>query len=126
MSGAGVSDTVHELVAAGRRLVAAGAVVGSGGNLSARLDDGAHCLVSTAGAWLDELDDGHLCRVGIADGQVADPRTPSSELAVHLAGYRARGDTAAVVHAHPQHVLLLAAARRPVRLLTTDHVFYVG
>jgi len=50
---------------------------------------------------------------------------PSSELGLHLAVYRARPDVTAVIHLHPQTVLLLDALDQAVRLVTTDHVYYL-
>jgi L-fuculose-phosphate aldolase len=61
-------------------------------------------------------------RVGAADQGTA---VPSSEVALHLHTYRARPDVNAVVHLHPQSLLLLDALGEPVRLVTTDHAYYV-
>jgi ribulose-5-phosphate 4-epimerase/fuculose-1-phosphate aldolase len=46
-------------------------------------------------------------------------------VALHLHTYRARPDVNAVVHLHPQRLLLLDALGEPVRLVTTDHAYYV-
>lgn len=51
--------------------------------------------------------------------------TPSSEVALHLATYRARPDVHAIVHLHPQSALLLDALDVDIRLVTTDHIFYL-
>jgi L-fuculose-phosphate aldolase len=110
------------VVRAGARLVSAGLVVGSGGNVSARLGD--RLVVTPAAAWLDELDPVGLSLVG-ADGTHLDGPPPTSELPLHLAGYAARPDVGAVVHAHPQSVLLLSALDRLPVLATTDHAHYV-
>jgi len=50
---------------------------------------------------------------------------PSSEVALHLATYRARPDVNAVLHLHPQLAVLLDALDEPIRLITTDHAFYL-
>ncbi|WP_372445631.1 class II aldolase/adducin family protein [Plantactinospora endophytica] len=50
---------------------------------------------------------------------------PTSEVELHLATYRARPDVNAIVHLHPQTVLLLDALDEQVRLVTTDHGFYL-
>jgi ribulose-5-phosphate 4-epimerase/fuculose-1-phosphate aldolase len=102
-------------------------VVGSGGNLSARLPGTDECWVTATGTWLDRLHPSSFARVRISDGAAVDSAAPSatSELGLHLAMYRARPDVAAVVHLHPQSVLLLDALDEPVRLITTDHVYYV-
>ncbi|WP_433212280.1 class II aldolase/adducin family protein [Dactylosporangium sp. CS-047395] len=106
----------------------AGLVVGSGGNLSARAPGADECWVTAAGSWLDRLDRGSFVRIRIIDGATLDNSVgvaPSSEVALHLATYRARPDVNAVVHLHPQTVLLLDAMGAPIRLVTTDHAFYL-
>jgi L-fuculose-phosphate aldolase len=50
---------------------------------------------------------------------------PTSELALHLATYQARPDVTAVIHLHPQTLLLLDALGERIRLVTTDHAFYL-
>lgn len=108
----------------------AGLVVGSGGNLSAREPGGDQCWVTASGSWLDKLDRDGFVRVRIADGSPVGgstaPAVPSRELALHLHTYRARPDVNAVVHMHPQSVLLLDALDERIRLVTTDHVYYLG
>src|SRR6185437_4073755 len=110
-------------------------VVGSGGNLSARRPGADECWVSAAGTWLDRLDRPAFVRVRISDGTPVDAadctlvdaadRVPTSELGLHLATYRARPEVNAVVHLHPQMVLLLDALGVPIRLISTDHIFYL-
>ncbi|GIJ50750.1 class II aldolase [Virgisporangium aliadipatigenens] len=115
----------QDLVRAGRKVVAAGLVVGSGGNLSARAEDPDEIWVTPTGAWLDELSVGELSRVRVRDGSLISGPAPTSELALHVATYRARPDVSAIIHLHPQALLLLDALDEPVRLVTTDHRFFV-
>jgi L-fuculose-phosphate aldolase len=44
---------------------------------------------------------------------------------LHLATYRRRSDVHAMVHLHPQTVLLLNALDERIRLVTTDHAYYL-
>jgi L-fuculose-phosphate aldolase len=143
-----VGDIRDQLAHLGRSAVAAGLVVGSGGNLSARASGADDIWVTGAGTWLDRLHPSAFRRVRISDGAVLDATDkngvgeagtgdgadraapspssePSSELGLHLATYRARPDVNVVVHLHPQSVLLLDALDEPVRLITTDHLAYV-
>jgi ribulose-5-phosphate 4-epimerase/fuculose-1-phosphate aldolase len=133
----GGEDPRDQLARVGRSVVQAGLVVGSGGNLSARIPGTGECWVTATGTWLDRLDRGSFVRVRLPDGAAVDGgrvrgaagRTtagPSSELALHLATYRRRPDIGALVHLHPQTVLLLDALGEPVRLVTTDHGYYLG
>lgn len=115
---AGGDRAAAGIVDAGRRLVAAGLVAGADGNLSVRLDAD-RVLVTPAGVGKGALDPRQLVVVDL-EGVVVDgglkvyhgmkveggvvaegAARPSTELAVHLAIYRARADVRAVVHAHP-------------------------
>jgi L-fuculose-phosphate aldolase len=126
-------DLRDQLAHLGRAVVGAGLVVGSGGNLSARDPGADECWVTASGTWLERLDRGSFARVPIVDGRATGPGgapapscpAPSSEVALHLATYRARPDVNAIVHLHPQTVLLLDALGEPVRLVTTDHAYYL-
>jgi L-fuculose-phosphate aldolase len=102
-----------ELVSYGARLLDDGLAVGSAGNLSVRMGDlvaitpsgipyadlrpADICLVTPAGAQLDEDGTDHLA-------------TPSSETPMHLAIYAA-ASAAAVVHTHSPEVVALSASR---------------
>ncbi len=121
-----MKDLIDELITVGRKAVAAGLVIGSGGNLSARLPGADQCVVTASGCWLDELTRDDFSVVAITDGAVrgGHPR-PSSETPLHLATYRVRADVNAVVHLHPQTSVLLDALGHPIRLLTIDHAYYV-
>jgi L-fuculose-phosphate aldolase len=125
-------DLRDQLVHLGYDVVQAGLVCGSGGNLSARILGEDVCWVTAGGAWLDRLSRATFAPVRIADGSPAavgtlpSPRIePTSELALHLALYRARPDVNAVVHLHPQTALLLDALGEDIRITTTDHAFYL-
>lgn len=142
-------DSRDELARLGHAAVAAGLVVGSGGNLSARVPGTDECWVTASGTWLDQLDRASFTRVLLDGAPLVDQRSgvgaaeyssaaptptntasapapvPTSELALHLAVYRARADVNVVVHLHPQTVLLLDALGETVRLATTDHVYYL-
>jgi L-fuculose-phosphate aldolase len=121
-------DPRARLARVGRDVVRSGLVVGSGGNLSVRVPGTDSCWVTAAGTWLDRLDRSDFVLVDIGDGTVHaddDGGVPTSELALHLATYRARPDVRAIVHLHPQHALLLDALGERVRLVTTDHAFYL-
>lgn len=126
-------DLRDQLAHVGYDVVQAGLVCGSGGNLSARMaDDEDACWVTASGSWLDRLSRQTFVPVRVSDGSpvstgglpVSRP-APSSEVALHLALYRTRPEINAVVHLHPQTVLLLDALGERVRLATTDHAFYL-
>jgi len=116
-------DLRDQLALVGRAVAGNGLVVGSGGNLSAR-DPGSNELwVTAAGTFLDHLDRDDFVPVGL-DASSSGSRA-STELPLHLAVYRARPDINAVIHLHPQVVVLLDALGERIRLVTTDHAYYV-
>ena len=121
-----MKELVEQLIAVGRKAVGAGLVIGSGGNLSARLPGADECVVTCSGSALDELTPEQFSVVGIADGDVRGGHpVPSSEVPLHLATYRVRRDANALVHLHPQTSVLLDALGHRIRLLTIDHAYYV-
>ncbi len=125
-------DLRDQLAHVGYDVVQAGLVCGSGGNLSARIPDEDACWVTASGAWLDRLSRTTFAAVHISDGSPAAVGAvppayaePTSELALHLALYRTRPDVNAVIHLHPQTALLLDAMGERIRIVTTDHAFYL-
>jgi len=83
------------LVEAGRSLDARGWVMGTSGNLSARVDD-ATFLITASGRHKGRLTLDDFVAVG-RDGET---RRPSAEVSIHEAIYRRSKDVRAVVHAH--------------------------
>lgn len=121
-----LADLTTRLARLGRRAVDRGLVLGSGGNLSARLPGGDTCVVTASGTLLDELGPEEFSVVAVADGRLlSGHQSPSSEVALHLHSYRARPDAGVVVHLHPQTSVLLDALGHDIRLITIDHAYYV-
>lgn len=93
------NDVARELVATAHLAAAAGLVVGTVGNLSARDDD--DFLISASGARFDSLSPEQLTRIDLGDGSVVGGTLrPSSETGLHLAIYRSRPEARAIVHTH--------------------------
>ena len=83
-----------------RRLWERGLIAGPDGNVSVRLDADRLLVTPSGGAKVD-VGEGDLLEVDLAGRVLAGAGRASSELAMHLAIYRARPDVGAVVHAHP-------------------------
>ncbi len=109
----------------GQKLVTAGLVVGSGGNLSGRLPDGEGFLITPSGYSIAELSPDQLARVDFDGNRLAGELKPSSEWPMHAAAYLARPDAQFVFHLHPPLSTTLHAIGTPIRHLTTDHAYYV-
>ncbi|MFF4793810.1 class II aldolase/adducin family protein [Streptomyces sp. NPDC001276] len=88
------------LVAAARRTVSDGLVVGTSGNVSVRVGD--TVLVTPSGVPYERLTDDDVTGVGLDGRQVVGTLVPTSELPMHLAVYR-NTEAGAVVHTHAVH-----------------------
>ncbi|MER5281200.1 class II aldolase/adducin family protein [Streptomyces sp. NPDC002809] len=88
------------VVATARRTASDGLVVGTSGNVSARV--GETVLVTPSGVPYDRLRPEDLVGVDLEGNQVLGDMVPTSELPLHLAVYR-NTDAAAVVHTHAVH-----------------------
>ena len=93
------------LVRWGRSLFERGFTVGSSGNISVRCGDG--FLMTPTNSCMGFLDAGRLSRLD-GEGRHAGGDKPSKELPLHLAFYRARPATQAVVHLHSTHATALS------------------
>ncbi len=123
------SAAVAGMARVGRYAVDHGLVVASGGNLSVRGDGTDHprdrFLVTGRGTFLDALDASSFAELDLG-GAVHAGAEPSSEWRLHQRTYLRRPDVGAIVHLHPAYSVLLDALGAPLRLLTLDHVAYVG
>ena len=90
----------QDVVATARRTAAEGLVVGTSGNVSARVGD--LVLVTPSGVPYDRLTPDDAVAVRLDGEQVTGSLAPTSELPLHLAVYRSTPATA-VVHTHAVH-----------------------
>ncbi|MEU6869090.1 class II aldolase/adducin family protein [Streptomyces sp. NPDC046751] len=88
------------VVATARRTAAEGLVVGTSGNVSARVGD--TILVTPSGVPYDRLGPEDAVGVDPEGNRVLGELAPTSELPLHLAVYR-NTDATAVVHTHAVH-----------------------
>jgi L-fuculose-phosphate aldolase len=102
-----------------------GGVAGPAGNIAAGTEE---VNLSITPSWVDyaamTLDD--LVTVD-PDGQVlGGTRSPSSEMALHLACYAAYDDIGSVIHSHPVHATMFAVAHQPIPSCIDEFSIYVG
>ncbi|MBV8953337.1 MAG: class II aldolase/adducin family protein [Solirubrobacterales bacterium] len=95
----------ERVAAAGRRLAAEGLVLGSAGNVSARV--GEQVAISATGTELGDLASDRVIVVDLDGRPVAGGLPPSSELGLHLGIYK-RYRAGGVVHAHGPYGTALA------------------
>ena len=122
-----VADAPEAVLSTAKNMLHKGLVEGTSGNISARLSDGnIVCTPSSVDYAEMVLDD--LVVVNPA-GEVVhckDGRSPTSEIQLHLACYRAFEDVGSVVHAHPVWATMFACSHEPVPACVDEFTMYVG
>ena len=101
----------QELIETALAMNASGINQGTSGNLSLRTGDG--MMITPSGIRYSSLEPEDIVQVAM-DGACAGHRAPSSEWRIHRDIYREREDARAIVHAHPEASVTLAALRRPI------------
>lgn len=109
-----------------RKLHARGHIVALAGNVSTRIPDTDHLLVTPSQLPIDALTAADVVTITVDGDFVDGNRPPSSEARVHAAIYRARPDVGAVVHAHSPHATALAVLGRPIEPIVDEFLPYVG
>lgn len=119
-------DLRDQLAHVGAEAVRTGLVIGSGGNLSARMAGSDQCWITAAGSWLDRLEPTEFSLISIPEGRFRDGHPqPSSEWRLHTETYARRPDVNAIIHLHPQTSVLLTALGYDIALITSDHAYYL-
>jgi L-fuculose-phosphate aldolase len=109
-----------------KRMHATGMVVGTAGNVSARIFGEARVAITPSSLAYADMTPEDVQVVDLDGNQVTNGRPPSFELGVHLGVYRAREDVGAVFHTHATFSSILASLRRPLPPVIEELVPYVG
>ncbi|MDS0277694.1 class II aldolase/adducin family protein [Halomicroarcula sp. S1AR25-4] len=92
----------------GRSLLADDLTTGTGGNLSARLDED-HVAISPSGIPYEDIEPSDVPVVRTDGTVVEGDVTPSTELPMHLEVYEQRPDVGGVVHTHSPYATTFAS-----------------
>ena len=101
----------REIIATARAMNAHGLNRGKSGNVSARLEFG--FLVTPTGLAYESMQPEDVVAMGLS-GEARGTRAPSSEWRFHRDIYRARAQTAAIMHAHSPFATTLACLGRGI------------
>jgi len=102
-----------EVVRVARLMRVRGLVVGTSGNVGARLDDG-RIAITPSSMEYDEMTPDDVVIVETDGSPSEGRRRPSSELPIHVALFAARPDIRAIVHTHSPFATAYSAARREI------------
>ncbi|MGF7045632.1 L-fuculose-phosphate aldolase [Paenibacillus sp. DS2015] len=118
-------DIRNELCKYARKIVDHGLVVGPGGNISARLENS--MFLSPSGFALEEIEPEQWIEVDIPSGEISDTKLrPSSEVLMHLYGYRQKPDMGAMIHTHPPYCIAFTLVEQNLPIMFPDQAALVG
>lgn len=118
-------ETRNELCKYARKIVDNGLVVGPGGNISARAGD--KMYLSPSGFALEEIAPEQWIEVDIPTGEITDiGLRPSSEVLMHLYGYRVNPNIGAMVHTHPSNCIAFTLIEQELPIMFPDQAALVG
>lgn len=116
----------EDLVRFARRMVRAGLVTGTAGNLSARQPGAELCLVTPSGVDYETMEPGDLVLVRLDGQALSDGLRPSVDTPMHLAVYRARSDVGAFIHTHSPYAAAFSTLPREIPPLITEAAGFLG
>ncbi|OBI99235.1 L-fuculose-phosphate aldolase [Mycobacterium sp. 1465703.0] len=112
---------------AAKDMLRRGLVEGTAGNISARRADGNIVITPSSVDYRDmTLEDLVLIDADGSVVQAAQGRSPSSELQLHLACYRAFDDIGSVIHSHPVWATMFAIAHESIPACIDEFAVYCG
>ena len=121
----GQDDPRQQLVNIVNELYSTQLITATGGNVSVRIPGTDELWITPSQLFKGDLSPEILVRINL-DGESLDKgaRSPSSELLMHCAVYKARSDVQCVVHAHAPHATILANAELPFLPISTEAAFF--
>jgi L-fuculose-phosphate aldolase len=122
-----VDNPQAAVLAAAKDMLRRGLVEGTAGNISARREDGNLVITPSSVDYEDmTLDDLVLVDPDGAVLAAGDGRSPSTEMKLHLACYRAYDDIGSVIHSHPVWATMFAIAHQPIPACIDEFAVYCG
>ncbi|HEX6165237.1 MAG TPA: class II aldolase/adducin family protein, partial [Acidimicrobiales bacterium] len=119
------TTTREAVLATAKRMLAAGLVEGTSGNISGRLPDGLVCLTPSSVDY-DTMTLDDLVVVDLDGAVVAGTRPPTTEKDLHLSTLRRYPELGAVIHTHAVYATMFALAHEPIPAVIEEVVVYLG
>ncbi len=114
MSTNAIKDVSERIVKASRELYDHGLVIGTSGNISARIPGTDKFLIKPSGVRMKFLEPEELVLVDLQGNKIRGELNVSRETPIHAAIYRARKDVQAVVHTHPPTATAFGIAKTEI------------
>jgi L-fuculose-phosphate aldolase len=116
----------EEVVIFARRMQDDGLVVGTAGNVSARVPGEDGIAITPSGFPYEKMETHDIPILDLSGAVVVAGRAPSVERELHLAIYQARPDVGAIFHTHSTYSSVLAVLHLPLPPIVEELVHYVG
>ena len=113
-----------EVLEANLELVRRGLVIFTFGNASAVSREHGLCVIKPSGVPYDKMTPADMVITDLDGNLVEGSLRPSSDLATHVALYRAFPEIGGVVHTHSRHATAWAQANREIPCFGTTHADY--
>ncbi|MGH3556590.1 MAG: L-fuculose-phosphate aldolase [Mycobacterium sp.] len=122
-----VDNAKAAVLAAAKDMLRRGLVEGTAGNISARREDG-NLVITPSSVDYSEMTLDDLVLVDPDGGvlQAADGRSPSTEMKLHLACFKAFDDIGSVIHSHPVWATMFAIAHQSIPACIDEFAVYCG
>jgi len=116
----------EKIVETGVKMLNTSLVVGTWGNISARVPGEDLVAITPSGMNYDSLEADDIVIVDLEGKIVEGKRKPSIEVPMHVTIYRHRPDIQAIVHTHSPFATAMSTARKPIPGAVEDMVQIVG
>ncbi len=117
-------DLKREIILTCQRLVELGYVIGTYGNVSARVPSG--LIITPSRVDYAALTPRDMVTVADDGAQIEGTRLPSSELEVHRQIYLARPDVHAIAHTHALHATALSCRHDTIPVIVEEQSQVIG
>jgi L-fuculose-phosphate aldolase len=112
----------HQLIQTARALLERNLVLGSVGNVSARVPEG--FLITPTRMPYGDIRPEQLVGIDLAGATIGSGSGPSREWRLHCAVYNARADVSAIVHTHSVHATAWSFLDEPLQPRLEESVYY--
>ena len=119
-------ETRRAVVEAGLKMIKSHLVVGTWGNISARVKGEELVAITPSGIDYDMITPEDIVVLDFEGNVVDGEKKPSIEYNMHIEVYKQRPDVNAVVHTHSEFCTAMAIARKPIPPAAEDLVQIVG
>jgi len=116
----------EQVVQAAKRMSACRLVVGSAGNVSARIPGEHRLIITPSSLSYAEMKAEDTVIVDLDGEVITDDRPPSMETVIHRKVYLARPNVGAIYHTHSPYASAMAALRIPIPAFLEELVPYIG